>query len=102
MEEFVAMLSNPAVLAGLVLLVVFQFGLMILAVVDWVRRPPDLVRGNRIGWLLLIILVNIAGPIVYLTIGRLPTPAQEGVAPVISAGTRSAADALYGAPEDRT
>lgn len=84
------------VLVGLGVLVVIEFGLMVWGVLDWVKRPADQIRGNRLVWLLVIVLLNIAGPIIYLTLGRRPAPADAtGIASAPEA-TRAAADALYG------
>ncbi|UCE98441.1 MAG: PLDc_N domain-containing protein [Dehalococcoidia bacterium] len=42
---------------------------MILALVDLIQREK--VKGNnKVLWALLIVLVNIIGPVVYLIIGR--------------------------------
>lgn len=50
-------------------LAVIQFGLLVFALYDLVKR--NRVRGgNKLVWGLLIVLVRIIGPILYLTIGR--------------------------------
>jgi hypothetical protein len=54
----------------LIPLVILQVALMLVALVDLVRR--ERVRGgNKVIWGLVIVLVNIIGPIVYLLAGRL-------------------------------
>ena len=87
------------VMVGLGLLVVIELGLMIWGVVDWARRPADQIRGNRILWLLVILLVNIIGPILYLTLGRL-----QQVSDVVTTGSpeamQAAADSVYGSSRD--
>lgn len=97
-EAELSLLSQPVVIAGLVLLFVIELGLMLWAVIDWAKRPADQVRGNRVLWLLLILLVNIAGPIIYLTVGRVPAPAADSGAAPTGDRARAAVDSLYGAP----
>ncbi len=58
------------VLPFLIPLVILQVALMLVALVDLVKR--ERVRGgNKVIWGLVIVLVNIIGPIVYLLAGRL-------------------------------
>lgn len=96
-----ALFSDPLLLAAFAALLMVEFGLMIWAVVDWARRPADQLRGNRMLWLILIVLVNIVGPIVYLTVARKPQPALDPLADGSSASrARDAASALYGPGED--
>lgn len=52
----------------LVPLVLIQLALMIAALVDLVRRERT--RGPKWVWVLVIVLVNFIGPIIYLTLGR--------------------------------
>jgi hypothetical protein len=84
---------TPEMLPLLIVILVVEFGLLVWAVVDWIRRPPSLIRGNRIAWLIAILLVNIVGPIVYLTVGRLHQAADDIVGDPEAA--RRAADTLY-------
>jgi hypothetical protein len=49
-------------------LFVIQLGLIVFALVDLNRRPVT--RGPKWVWVLVIIFVNIIGPIVYFVIGR--------------------------------
>ncbi len=50
-------------------LLIIQIALIIVALIDLIQR--DKVRGNnKVLWALLIVLVNIIGPIIYLFIGR--------------------------------
>jgi hypothetical protein len=48
--------------------IVIQVGLMIFALLDLSRRRET--RGPKWAWALVIIFVNIIGPIVYFVIGR--------------------------------
>ena len=53
----------------LIPLVLLQLGLMVYALVDLVHREH--VRGeNKIVWGLIIVLVNIFGPLAYFLFGR--------------------------------
>ena len=50
-------------------LFVLELALLVVALVDLLRRPH--VRGgNKAIWIPLIVLVGVIGPIIYLTIGR--------------------------------
>ena len=88
------------VLVGLGVLVLVEFGLMVWGVLDWVKRPAEQVRGNRLVWLLVIVLVNIVGPVLYLTVGRRPRPAEDAMVSTAEGATSAAADALYGSRDD--
>ncbi|MGE5675283.1 MAG: PLD nuclease N-terminal domain-containing protein [Mycobacterium leprae] len=44
--------------------------LIVVALVDLVRREPERVRGPKWLWALVILLVSTLGPIIYLVIGR--------------------------------
>lgn len=52
----------------LIPLVIIQLGLMIFALVDLIRREQT--RGPKWVWALIILFVNIVGPIVYFVLGR--------------------------------
>jgi len=57
----------------LIPLVIIEVVLLVVALVDLVKR--EYVRGgNKIVWVLVIVLVNIIGPIIYLTVGRQERP----------------------------
>lgn len=50
-------------------LLIIQIALIIVALIDLIQREK--VKGNnKVLWALLIVLVNIIGPIIYLFIGR--------------------------------
>ena len=63
---------NPAelnqYLPFLVPLVIIQLALMIAALLDLLRRAGT--RGPKWLWLLIILFVNILGPILYFVLGR--------------------------------
>ena len=52
----------------LIPVLIIQLGLMITALVDLIRREHT--RGPKWVWVLVILLVNYIGPIVYFVAGR--------------------------------
>ncbi len=52
----------------LIPILILQLGLMIFALVDLVRRAKT--KGPKWAWALVIIFVNLIGPIVYFVLGR--------------------------------
>jgi hypothetical protein len=52
----------------LIPILLLQVGLMVFALVDLVRREQT--RGPKVVWAIVIVLVNIIGPVLYLLIGR--------------------------------
>jgi hypothetical protein len=66
----VAPLSTGQIIALLAPVVIIQLGLMIAALYD-LEKPERTVRGgNKLVWVLVIVFVNIIGPIVYFVAGR--------------------------------
>jgi hypothetical protein len=62
-------MSEGAWIAVLLAVLAIQVGLLIWAVVDLVKR--DRVRGgSKVVWALVILFVNIIGPLLYLVWGR--------------------------------
>ena len=53
----------------LIPLIIIQYALMITALVHAVRHPKYK-TGNMIIWILVILFVNIIGPVLYFIIGR--------------------------------
>lgn len=49
-------------------LILIQFILMVVALIDWVKRETT--NGPKWLWLLIIIFINTIGPILYFIIGR--------------------------------
>ncbi len=94
-------------LDSVVVLGIVELVLVIYCIVDIVRRPAVAVTGGRKWpWIVLIILFNLIGSIVYLAVGRAQPPAAETRAdPAPEAAARSrtaaAADLLYGPPGPR-
>jgi hypothetical protein len=52
----------------LIPIVLLQLGLMIFALVDLIQRERT--KGPKWAWALVIIFVNLIGPVVYLVVGR--------------------------------
>jgi hypothetical protein len=53
----------------LIPLVLLELGLLVWALLDVIRR--ERVRGgNKVVWILVIVLINLIGPIVYFIFGR--------------------------------
>ncbi|HEX6488749.1 MAG TPA: PLDc N-terminal domain-containing protein [Candidatus Dormibacteraeota bacterium] len=71
--------SLPAgAVAILVVLSLAQLALDVIALVDLYRRPVEQVAGgNKWVWVVVILIVNVLGPILYLAIARQPPPAVE-------------------------
>jgi hypothetical protein len=59
----------------LIPIAILQIGLMVWALIDVIKRPQ--VRGNKVVWILVIVLINIIGPIVYLLAGRKEGPEDD-------------------------
>lgn len=53
-----------------------EMGLLIWALIDVIRRER-VKGGNKVVWILIIVLVNIIGPIVYFLFGREEGPAED-------------------------
>ncbi len=72
---------DPSVLLLVVPLVVIYFGLLIFAVVDLLRDDRRVRGGNKGIWALIIVFINLFGPIIYLLFGRVegvPEPREPG------------------------
>ena len=52
----------------LIPVLIIQFGLMAAALIDLVRREQT--RGPKWMWVVIIIFVNLIGPIIYFLLGR--------------------------------
>jgi len=103
MDPNVALSDLPGwALAVIVLIGLVQVTVEIIALVVLVRTPVErLVLGKKWPWVLLILLVNLIGAIVFLAAGRKPAPAVDPLAmqtPTVGAGQAGVelADALYG------
>ena len=52
----------------LIPVIILEFGLMIAALIDLIRREKT--KGPKWVWILVIVLVNLFGPIIYFLVGR--------------------------------
>ncbi len=58
-----------ALLPFLIPLAVIQLLLLVIALIDVVKREK-VTGGNKVVWILVIVFINIVGPIIYLLVGR--------------------------------
>jgi hypothetical protein len=65
-----APLKPEQIIALLVPIVVIQLGLMIAALVDLEREDRRVRGGSKLVWALVIVFVNVLGPILYFVAGR--------------------------------
>ena len=66
-------LKTEQVIALLLPLVVIQLGLIIAALYDLEKEERHVRGGSKLVWVLIIVFVNVIGPIVYFTAGRQDT-----------------------------
>jgi ABC-2 type transport system ATP-binding protein len=72
---------DPSVLLLVVPLIVIYFALLIFAVVDLLRDDRRVRGGNKGVWALIIVFINLFGPIIYFLFGRVdgaPEPKAPG------------------------
>jgi hypothetical protein len=69
-ESAVAELKTEQILALLAPIVVIQIGLMIVALHDLEQEDRHVRGGSKLAWALVIVFLNVLGPIVYLVAGR--------------------------------
>lgn len=55
--------------AIIVPLFIIQGILLLIAIIDWAKQENN-VRGNRWVWFVVIVFVNIVGPVLYFIFGR--------------------------------
>lgn len=53
----------------LIPLIIVQFGLMIYAIIH-ILKHPNYKFGNQTMWLVIVILINLIGPIIYFMFGK--------------------------------
>jgi hypothetical protein len=65
-------LSNldPTLLLAIIPLVLLDLGMVIYSIVDLYRPSRQVRGGNKLVWLLIILLVSTIGWILYLLVGR--------------------------------
>ncbi len=72
MEEGLQQILN--ILPVIIPLMILELALMVIALVDVIRREPQRVRWNKVIWIIIIVAVNIIGPIAYFIFGRQEAP----------------------------
>ena len=65
-----AELKTEQIIALIAPIVIIQVGLMIAALIDLERDERHVKGGSKVVWALVIILVNVIGPILYFVAGR--------------------------------
>jgi hypothetical protein len=63
-------LKTEQIIALVAPIIVIQLGLMVAALIDLERSERRVRGGNKVVWALVIVLVNVVGPIVYFVAGR--------------------------------
>jgi hypothetical protein len=63
-------LKTEQIIALLVPIVVIQLGLMIAALIDLEHEDRRVRGGSKLVWALIIVFVNVIGPIAYFAAGR--------------------------------
>jgi len=63
-------------LALLIPLVLLELGLLVWALLDIIRRER-VTGGNKVVWILVVVLINLIGPIVYFLFGRKEGTAED-------------------------
>ena len=63
-------LKPEQIVALLVPIVLIQLGLMVFALVDLEREERHVRGDSKLVWALIIVFVNLIGPILYFAIGR--------------------------------
>jgi hypothetical protein len=65
-----AELKTEQIIALLAPIIIIQVGLMIAALIDLERDERHVKGGSKVVWALVIILINVIGPILYFVAGR--------------------------------
>ena len=68
---------DPTILLLVVPLLLLQLGLLVAAVVDLLRDERRVRGGNKGVWAVIIVFVNLIGPIVYFLVGREDGPPAD-------------------------
>jgi hypothetical protein len=63
-------LKTEQILALVAPIVIIQLGLMIAALLDLEHEDRRVRGGSKLVWILVIVFVNVIGPIVYFLAGR--------------------------------
>ena len=65
-----APLKTEQVIALLAPIILIQLGLMVAALIDLERGERRVRGGSKLVWALVIVFVNVVGPIIYFAAGR--------------------------------
>jgi ABC-2 type transport system ATP-binding protein len=68
---------DPAILLLLIPLALIEIGLLVWAVADLLRMDRRVRGGSRGMWALIIVFLNVIGPILYLLVGRVDGPPED-------------------------
>jgi hypothetical protein len=63
-------LTTEQIVALLLPLALIQLGLIVAALYDLEKEERRVRGGSKLVWILIIVFINIIGPIVYFTVGR--------------------------------
>ena len=63
-------LSTLQIAALLAPIIILQLGLMVAALIDLDRSDRRVRGGSKIVWALIVVFVNVIGPIIYFVAGR--------------------------------
>lgn len=85
----------------LIPLLVVQAALMVAALIDLLRRPHVTLGDRKWAWALIILLLNLLGPILYFALGRVKYVSGEQARPVVDMDVaeqkaQAIVDKLYG------
>jgi hypothetical protein len=82
-------------------LIVLQLSLQVTALVQAVRTPAERITlgGRKWLWILIIVLGEMLGPILWFLLGRSKVVAVDVAAAQDKERTQQVADALYGSPK---
>lgn len=62
-------MSDSQLILMILPLIILQFTLMLIALIH-ILRHDHYKTGNRLIWILIVVFLNLLGPILYFTIGR--------------------------------
>lgn len=68
MEQYTVLDQIMRLLPLLIPLFLVQLGLMIAGIIDLVKREKT--KGPKWMWVIIVVFVNIIGPIIYFVVGR--------------------------------
>lgn len=63
-------MNDSQILLLLVPVLLIQLGLIVLALYDLLKRERRVRGGNKLVWGLIIVFINLIGPILYFVVGR--------------------------------